>query len=224
MLQDNISAVMKRVEDACLRVGRNSSEIKVVAVTKFVDEKTINQAIDLGITTIAENRAQEIKRKHPKIKPVSKHMIGVMQTNKVKMIIDLVDMIQSVDRKSLMEEINKRAAESKKVMDVLIQVNIAKEEQKSGVRIEHLEELIQYASNKENIRVRGLMAIMPDIEDEFLLRNYFSEMKKVFDQYAKRETANVKMDYLSMGMSGDFEIAIEEGANMIRIGSALFQE
>lgn len=223
MLQDNISAVMSKIEDACRRIGRDKSEIQVVAVTKFVDEETINQAIDLGITMIGENKAQEIKRKHPKIKPVSRHMIGVMQTNKVKMIIDLVDMIQSVDREKLVDEVDSAAAKSKKTMDVLIQVNIAKEEQKSGVSLERLEELIQYASTKENIRVRGLMAIMPDIDDELLLRRYFAGMKKVFDEVAKRERANVSMDILSMGMSGDFEIAIEEGANMIRIGSALFQ-
>lgn len=224
MLQDNIAAVMNRIEDACKRSGRDAREIEVIAVTKFVEEERINQAIDLGIRTIAENKAQEIKRKHSKIQSVSWHMIGVMQTNKVKMIIDLVDMIQSVDRKNLVEEIDKAAAKSNKTMDVLIQVNIAREEQKSGVEIEHLEELIQYASSKKNIRVRGLMAIMPDIEDELPLRNYFAQMKKIFDGYAKREIANVKMDYLSMGMSGDFEIAIEEGANMIRVGSALFQK
>lgn len=224
MLQDNIAAVMSRIEGACKRSGRDVREIEVIAVTKFVEEERINQAIDLGIRTIAENKAQEIKRKHSKIQSVSWHMIGVMQTNKVKMIIDLVDMIQSVDRKNLVEEIDKAAAKSNKTMDVLIQVNIAREEQKSGVEIEHLEELIQYASSKKNIRVRGLMAIMPDIEDELPLRNYFAQMKKIFDGYAKREIANVKMDYLSMGMSGDFEIAIEEGANMIRVGSALFQK
>lgn len=224
MLQDNIAAVMSRIEGACKRSGRDAREIEVIAVTKFVEEERINQAIELGIRTIAENKAQEIKRKHSKIQSVSWHMIGVMQTNKVKMIIDLVDMIQSVDRKNLVEEIDKAAAKSNKTMDVLIQVNIAREEQKSGVEIEHLEELIQYASSKKNIRVRGLMAIMPDIEDELPLRNYFAQMKKIFDGYAKREIANVKMDYLSMGMSGDFEIAIEEGANMIRVGSALFQK
>ena len=223
MLQDNISSVMNRVKDACEKVGRDMSDITVIAVTKFVDEENINRAIDLGITAIAENKAQEIKRKYPEVQSVSWHMIGVMQTNKVKMIIDLVDMIQSVDREGLIDEIDSRAAKSKKVMDILIQVNIAKEAQKSGVDTEHLEELIQYASNKSNIRVRGLMAIMPDIEDEPLLRMYFANMKKIFDQYAKREIKHVKMEYLSMGMSGDFEIAIEEGANMIRIGSALFQ-
>lgn len=223
MLKNNLLKIRERISEACKKSALLPEDISIVAVTKFIDEEIINEAISLGITSIGENRAQEIKRKYPNVNSVSWNMIGVLQVNKVKMIIDLVDMIQSVDRKKLIDEIDDRAAKIGKCMDILIQVNIAREEQKSGVYVEDLEELVLYASKRPNIKVRGFMAIMPDIEDESLLRNYFRQMKLLFDEYGQKNIENVEMKYLSMGMSGDFELAIEEGANMVRIGSAIFR-
>lgn len=222
MLENNLSNIRERISEACKKSALSPEDISIIAVTKFIDADIVNEVIRLGITSIGENRAQEIKRKYPDIDPVSWNMIGVLQINKVKMIIDLVDMIQSVDRKKLIDEIDERAGKIGKCMDILIQVNIAREEQKSGVYVEDLEELVLYASEKPNVRVKGFMAIMPDIEDERLLRKYFRQMKLLFDEYGQKNIENVEMKYLSMGMSGDFELAIEEGANMIRIGSAIF--
>lgn len=223
MLRNNLLRIKQRIAEACKKANLSPSDIEVIAVTKFIDEERINEAIALGITSIGENRAQEIRRKYPNVDSVLWNMIGVLQVNKVKMIIDLVDMIQSVDRKRLVDEIDLRAAKIGKCMNILIQVNIAREEQKSGVYVENLEELLLYAADKPNVKIMGFMAIMPDIEEETMLRKYFSEMKSLFDEYRQRNIANVEMKYLSMGMSGDFEIAIEEGANMIRLGSAIFQ-
>lgn len=223
MLKNNLLEIQERIARACKKSNLSPSDIEVIAVTKFVDEDIINEAISLGICSIGENRAQEIRRKHPNVNSVSWNMIGVLQLNKVRMIVDLVDRIQSVDRRELVDEIDYRAGKIGKCMEILIQVNIAKEKQKSGVYVEDLKDLVLYASQKRNVKIMGFMAIMPDIEEENLLRKYFSDMKHLFDEYRQSNIANVEMKYLSMGMSGDFELAIEEGANMVRIGSAIFQ-
>ncbi len=197
--------------------------VLLVAVTKTHPPEEINKAIDWGVTDIGENKVQEILDKYDKVKPVRWHMIGHLQRNKVKYIIDKVDLIHSVDSLKLATEINKRAGQIGKTMDVLIQVNAAQEESKFGISTSETESLInEILENCENVRIRGLMCIAPFEENPDMVRPYFAEVKKQFDTYAKISHERLDFAYLSMGMSHDFKVAIEEGANLVRVGSAIF--
>lgn len=212
---DNVRA---QIKEAAQRVGRNPDEIALVAVTKMHGPKEINEAISCGITDIGENKVQEVLSKYDDIaKGVHWHLIGHLQTNKVKSIVDKVDMIQSVDSLHLAIEIDKRCKAIGKTMDILIQVNAAGETQKSGIAPEELFPLVDEIKKLSNLRLRGLMQIAPDTDDTKALRKYFKTVKDLYDQIPGA-------DILSMGMSGDFEIAIEEGANMVRIGTKIFGE
>lgn len=197
----------------------------LVAVTKTHPADIINEAIDAGATDIGENKAQEIMDKYDQVKPVRWHMIGHLQTNKVKYIIDKVDMIHSVDSLKLAKEINKRAANHDKIMDVLVQVNSAQEESKFGVTSEETGELIDaILANCPNVKICGLMCIAPFDENPDNVRKYFAELKKLYDDYKKIEHDNLDFKYLSMGMSHDYKVAIEEGSNLVRVGTAIFGE
>lgn len=223
MISENLNRIYNCIRKAAFKSGRNPDEIKLVAVTKTVDVDKINQAIDCGITAIGENRVQELIKKYPLInKEVEWHLIGHLQTNKVKYIIDKVNLIHSVDSIKLMEEINKRAKDKGRIMDILVEVNISGEASKFGIKPEDLFKFLKEASQYSNINVKGLMTIAPYCIDPEETRPYFKEMKRLFDEASQLDIHNVKMVYLSMGMSNDFEIAIEEGANIIRIGTALF--
>ena len=183
----------------------------------------INEAIDCGITDIGENKVQEIMDKYEHVKPVRWHLIGHLQTNKVKYIIDKVSMIHSVDSLKLAQEINKRAQQHNLTMDILIQVNSAEEESKFGITTEETGQLIRdILDSCENIRIRGLMCIAPFEENPEDVRVYFAEVKKLYDEYGKMEHPHLDFKYLSMGMSGDFHVAIEEGSNLIRVGTSIF--
>lgn len=223
-LEKNLNKIKERIKIASEKSGRSEKDIKLVAVTKTVDESIINYSIELGISNIAENRAQEIVRKYPNINEKAKlHMIGHMQRNKVRQIIDKVDLIHSLDSIRLANEIEKRASMIDKTIDVLIQINIGEEEQKTGLKVEELHNLIEHTSKCEHIKIIGLMAIMPYIEEAEKVRPYFAQMKKLFDEIREMNIPNVVMKELSMGMSHDFDIAIEEGATMVRIGSAIYK-
>jgi len=194
-----------------------------VAVTKTVDVATIEEAIGLGITDIGENRVQELREKIEAIgEGVNYHLIGHLQTNKVKYIIDKVKLIHSLDRLSLVKELDKRARQRQLVIDTLVQVNVAEEESKFGLKVEEVLPFIEEVLKYENIRIRGLMTIAPYTDDEALLRKIFRTMYKLKEDISKRKYENLTMDYLSMGMTNDYKIAIEEGSNMIRVGSAIF--
>ena len=196
-----------------------------VAVTKTHPADIINKAINANTTDIGENKAQEIMDKYDQVKPVRWHMIGHLQTNKVKYIIDKVDMIHSVDSLKLAKEINKRAANHDKIMDVLVQVNSAQEESKFGVTSEETGELIDaILANCPNVKICGLMCIAPFDENPDNVRKYFAELKKLYDDYKKIEHDNLDFKYLSMGMSHDYNVAIEEGSNLVRVGTAIFGE
>ena len=195
-------------------------KIILVAVTKNHEVELMREAIDAGATDIGENRVQEAAEKFPKLdRAVTRHLIGHLQTNKVKAAVKLFDMIQSVDSEHLAAAIDKAAGSIGKVQDVLIQVNAARETQKSGVLIEDLDALIKFVDEAKNLRLRGLMMIAPNFPDAEECRPLFRQMRKLFDEL---KTAREAFDFLSMGMTHDYKIAAEEGANVVRVGTAIF--
>lgn len=215
---------MSDIKENLRKIRDNLKEgVLLVAVTKTHTAMEINEAIDEGVTDIGENKVQEILDKYDKVKPVRWHMIGHLQTNKVKYIIDKVDLIHSVDSMKLAKEIDKRAGQHGKIMDILIQVNAAEETSKFGITTQETKQLIMDILEQcENIRIRGLMCIAPFAEDPNDVRQYFAEVKKQYDEFGKIEHPRLDFQYLSMGMSHDYEVAMEEGANLVRVGSAIF--
>ena len=223
-IKDNIEKVQNIINKSSNKSKRDSKDIILLAVTKMVDVDKVLEAIDCGITDIGENKPQELVRKYEYIgDKVRWHLIGSLQTNKVKSIIDKVYMIHSLDRLSLCEEIQKRAKQINKTVNCLIQVNISKEESKNGLYEEDVVKFIKDISDKyENINIRGLMTIAPFTEDEDKLRNLFKKLKNLSLEIDSLNIKNVYMDYISMGMSNDYSIAIEEGSNIVRIGTSIF--
>lgn len=218
-LENNIAQWRERINNAAAKWGG----AEICAVTKTVDVETINRARAAGIQTIGENRVQELMSKIETLDPAYKiHLIGQLQTNKVKTIIDRVDMIQSLDRDALAEEISRRAVQANVIMPALVQVNIAREPQKSGIDEDELLAFVQRTSQLPGIRIEGLMAIMPFVDDPETIRPYFRQMRAWFERLRDADMPNVQMNVLSMGMSGDCIVAAEEGATMVRMGSALF--
>ena len=221
-IKENIEIINKNIKNSIKKSNiKDKYDIILLAVTKTVECDTIIKAIECGITDIGENKPQELSRKYDIIgNNVRWHLIGSLQTNKVKSIIDKVYMIHSLDRISLCEEIQKRA---KKDINCLVQVNITKEETKSGLYKEDVINFIKCVSrNYPKIKIKGLMTMAPFTDDEDILRRTFRELKDLSDTILSENIDSVSMDYLSMGMSNDYEIAIEEGANIVRIGTSIF--
>lgn len=224
-IAENLKTVRKRIEDAAVSAGRNPEDIQLIAVSKTRTAEEINEAIRLGVTDIGENKPQEIRDKYADVLPgVRWHMIGHLQTNKIKYIIDKVCMIHSVDSLHLMEEIDKQAKKHDVVMDILIEVNISGEESKHGISPDELPGLLEAAGNYPNIHVRGLMTVAPKSDNKFTNSLHFDNIYKLFVDISRKKYDNVSMSCLSMGMSGDFEPAIKSGSTMVRIGSAIFGE
>ncbi|HPO04249.1 MAG TPA: YggS family pyridoxal phosphate-dependent enzyme [Bacillota bacterium] len=222
-IKDNISSIKKVIEAAIKRGGKCQEEVLLIAVTKTRTPEEINEAIAAGITDIGENKVQEITDKFDMVKPVRWHMIGHLQTNKVKYIIDKVSLIHSVDSLKLAREIDRRAAQHNKVMDILIQINAAEEESKFGLRKEESEQMIrEILANCPNVRIRGLMSMAPFADDPEAVRGFFTEVFDLYCEYKKIRHDGLDFRYLSMGMSNDYEVAIEEGANAVRIGTSIF--
>lgn len=223
-IKENLDHVRKVAGEAAVRSGRKPEDIHLIAVTKLHTPQEMNEAIENGVTDIAENKVQEIVRKYDDVKqPVRWHLIGHLQTNKVKQIIDKVCLIHSVDSLHLAKEIDKRAAQHDLIMDILIQVNIAEEESKFGIKDDEVDTLIREISEQcPNVRIKGIMCIAPYEEDTNKCRPVFAEAKRIFDKYAANKTDRVDFEYLSMGMTNDYDVAIEEGSNMIRVGTAIF--
>ncbi len=220
---DNYADIKKRIENACKRTGRDPKEVIMLAATKTVPTAVINHAIEAGVDYIGENRVQELLSKKDELLPFAhRHFIGHLQTNKVKDIVDEVEMIQSVHSLKLAAEINKLCLKKGKVMDVLVEVNVGNEESKSGFSADEVESAILEMAKMQGIRVKGLMSIPPICEKEQELRQYFAILSKLFIDIKAKKVDNVDIVYLSMGMSGDFEAAIEYGANIVRIGTSLF--
>ncbi len=224
-IKKNLETVRGQINDAAAASGRNGEDVILVAVSKTRTPEEINIAIDAGTTDIGENKVQEIMDKYDAVKPVKWHMIGHLQTNKVKYIIDKVDMIHSVDSIKLAKEINKRAKAADKTMDILVQINPAEEESKFGVTIDGAGDLVrEILDTCENIRIRGLMSVAPIAEDPRDVKPYFDGVKAKYDELAQIDDPKLDFKYLSMGMSHDFAVAIEAGSNLVRVGSAIFGE
>lgn len=221
-LKINIESVNERIEKAAARSGRAAKDVMLVAATKLQPVEKLLEARDLGLKVFGENKVQELVDKYPFIEGVRWHFIGHLQKNKVKYIIDKVDMIHSVDSLELAEEIDKRAARIGRVMPVLIQVNIGREESKSGIMEEQLDDLCEQLDRLKNINVQGLMAIPPAENCPGEAREYFKKMKKLYDRVSGMNYQGFDIKYLSMGMTGDFEEAIEEGASIVRVGTGIF--
>ena len=222
-ITQNIDEINARIARAAERSGRKKEDILLLAVTKTIDIPRIKQVVDYGLTQLGENKVQEIVDKYDTLgSDVKWHLIGHLQTNKVKYIIDKVDLIHSVDSIKLAQEINKRAEQENKIMNILIEVNIAEEESKFGVKPEETENLIAEISQMKNICVKGLMTVAPFVENSEENRNYFSQMRQLLVDINAKNMNNVNMDVLSMGMTGDYEVAIEEGATIVRIGTGIF--
>lgn len=224
-IKKNLATVGAKIKTAAESCGRSAEEITLVAVSKTRTPEEINTAIEAGVTDIGENKVQEIMDKYDAIKPVRWHMIGHLQTNKVKYIIDKVDMIHSVDSLKLAKEIDKRAKAHDLVMDVLVQINPADEESKFGVSVEEAGELVRDILDAcDNVKIKGLMSVAPIAEDPRDVKPYFDEVKAKYDELAKIDDPKLEFKYLSMGMSHDFPVAIEAGSNLVRVGSAIFGE
>lgn len=222
-IKDNIMSIKQNIEEIKKESNRQE-EVNLMAVTKTVDVDKVLEAIDAGITDIGENKPQELSRKYEEIgNKVRYHLIGTLQTNKVKYIIDKVYMIHSLDRIALCEEIQKRAEKIDKVINCLVQVNISQEESKHGLKRSEVIDFVKDVSEKyKNIHIKGLMTMAPFTEDEYEIREVFRGLKELSLEIKKLNISNVDMDILSMGMSHDYEIAIEEGATIVRVGTSIF--
>ena len=223
-LRDRILAVQERVARAAEQAGRDPKEITLVAASKMNDAERVRAAIAAGITVCGENRVQELLEKYEQnaYEGADLQFIGTLQTNKVKYLIGKVSLIQSVGSVHLGEAIAKEAAKRGVRQDILLEVNIGREQAKSGLLLEELDEAIARLSEKESLHIRGLMAIPPIADETTKNLSYFHEMRQVFVDILTKKYDNVNMDYLSMGMTNDFETAIACGANMVRIGTAIF--
>lgn len=223
-IEYNIKVIKERIAAAAKGAGRNPEDIKLMAVTKTVEPIFINHAIDCGIDLIGENKVQEFLSKKPflKLDNCKAHLIGHLQTNKVRQIISEVDMIQSVDSVKLAKEISKRSQMAGITTQCLIEVNIGDEESKTGLDLNLLTETIDEISLLPNIEVKGLMTIPPICDDEVTLNKYFSKMHEIFIDIKSKKLDNNNKYILSMGMSGDYEAAVRNGSDLVRVGSAIF--
>lgn len=224
-IRERYAEVKRRVDEAAVRSGRKPEDIRLIAVTKTHPASEINEAIEAGAADIGENRVQEVLEKYDSVSPVRWHLIGHLQTNKVRQIIDKVVMIHSVDSLKLAREIDKRAAAAGITMDVLIEINSAMEETKSGIPAADLRQLVtDICAECGNVRVCGIMCIPPIAAEPEDSRPYFREAAELFEEMKGWDLPAERFapTELSMGMSGDFEVAVEEGATMVRVGSSIF--
>jgi pyridoxal phosphate enzyme (YggS family) len=226
-ISDNIRLIREKIDEAARETGRTGADITLVAAAKMNPADRVAEAIRAGVDAVGENRVQEMLEKHLSGAYTGKplHFIGHLQSNKVRQVVGLCDLIESVDSENLIGLIGKRAAELGITQDVLLEVNIGREENKSGVPAEELGRLLDFAAGTQGVRVRGLMAIPPICGNPNEISQYFSEMYKLFvDIRVKKydNISNIALDFLSMGMSDSYVEAIRSGANMVRIGSAIF--
>ena len=222
-ITENLSIVENKIAAACKRAGRERDEVKLIAVSKTQPVEAIREAIEYGINSFGENRVQELREKTEIIKDnLDWHLIGHLQTNKVKYVVGKVSLIHSLENIRLAEAIDKEAKKHNVIVDVLVEVNIAKEDTKFGVNPEEAESFIREVLIFKNINIRGLMTVAPytDISEEN--RKYFKQLKKIMVDLNSKNIHNVNMNVLSMGMTGDYEIAIEEGATLVRVGTGIF--
>lgn len=223
MIKENIDAVEKNIEAACKRAGRDRSEVTLIAVSKTKPIEDLMEAYNAGIRVFGENKVQELTYKIEHMPDdIHWHMIGHLQRNKVKYIVGKVDLIHSVDKIELAEEIDKRAKALGIVQDILIEVNIADEESKGGVAADKAKELYVNIQKLSYVNVRGVMCIAPNVDDPESNRQYFVNLRKILVDIMSIMLDNSRVDVMSMGMTGDYEVAIEEGSTMIRVGTGIF--
>lgn len=224
-IKTNILNIRKSIAAAATRTGRDPGTIQLMAVSKTVEPDRIRQALDAGITLLGENYVQEAREKIPAVgRPAEWHMIGHLQTNKVKYVVNLFDWIHSVDRLELARELDKRAGQNHRKLNALVEVNVSGEVSKNGAVPQQVLELVRQISVLPNLSVRGLMTMPPYSDDPENSRPYFQALSRLRDEINTAAIPNVRMDELSMGMTDDFEVAIEEGATIIRVGRAIFGE
>ncbi len=223
-IEKNLNEIKEKIKAACEKSGRMAEDVTILAVTKTIDADRINEAVSLGLTDLGENRVQELVSKYDLVKGnVRWHLIGHLQKNKVKYIADKVCMIHSVESYSLMEEIEKQCARIDKVMDILIEVNVSGEESKSGIKPSEVYDFAKKAATYEHIRVRGLMTMAPFDAENDELHQIFSDLYKISVDIQGKKIDNIIMDTLSMGMTNDYETAVEENSTIVRIGTGLFK-
>ena len=223
MLKDQLQEVEKRIQAACDRAGRKREEVTLIAVSKTKPVETLQEAYDLGVRIFGENKVQELTAKYEALpKDIHWHMIGHLQTNKVKYIIDKAELIHSVDSLKLAETIEKEAAKHDLIADILVEVNVAEEESKFGMKMEEVIPFVEKVSAFPHVRVRGLMTIATFVEDPEENRSIFADLHKLYIDIKKKNHDNDTVSVLSMGMTNDYEVAIEEGATMVRVGTGIF--
>lgn len=222
-IEKNIEDIQLRIARAADRSGRKASDITLLAVSKTVDIDTVRYAYDLGLRYFGENRPQELKRKQENLPEAHWHMIGRLQTNKIKDVVGRVELIHSLDRWNLAEGLDKRGQVLGVEVPALLEINIYGEEQKAGIDPDDVETFLESAGQLQALKIYGFMTMAPFFDDQELCRPVFRELAQMNKKFNKRQFKNVQCQYLSMGMSGDFEVAIEEGANIVRIGSSIFQ-
>ncbi len=222
-IKNNLEIINEKIKKAAFKVNRNPQEIKLVAVTKTTTIEQIKEAISAGVKIIGENKVQEAKEKYQILTTdIEWHLVGHLQTNKVKYAIEIFDLIHSVDSIKLAKEIDKRSLQFGMITNVLVEVNVSGEGSKYGIKPEEVEPFLKEISEFSRIKIRGLMTIAPIVEDKEEVRPYFRKLRELFEKIKIKNIKNIRMNYLSMGMTEDFEIAIEEGANMVRIGRGIF--
>ncbi len=223
VIGDNIREIRENIAEAALRSGREPSEVRLMAVTKTVDDDRILEAIEAGVDIMGENYIQEAKRKIEMMDvDVKWHMIGHLQSNKAKYAVRLFDMIHSVDRMKLAMELDRRSATAGRVTDILIEVNVSGEESKNGISANEAPDLISQISLLDNLSIRGLMTMPPWFDDPEDARPFFVALRELRDKIIAEDIKGIEMRELSMGMSGDYRVAVEEGATIVRIGTAIF--
>lgn len=222
-ISSHLRQVQERIQCACNRSGRDTHEVTLIAVSKTKPLEALQLAYDCGVRDFGENKVQEILQKAPQMpKDTRFHMIGHLQRNKVRQVLPFVTMIHSVDSLRLAEEIQQEAKRISKIVDILLEVNVAGEESKFGFSPEELINIIQQICNFSHIHVCGLMTIAPFVENPEENRNYFRTLKQLSLDIISKNIDNVDMNVLSMGMTNDYKVAIEEGATMVRVGTAIF--
>ncbi len=222
-IEENLKQIVGRIAAAAKRAGRDPSAVRLIVVTKTVDSGRIGEAVSAGAAILGENRVQEAKEKIEKLGQIASwHLIGHLQSNKAKYAVKLFDLIHSVDNLGLARELDKQAAKTGKVQDVLIEVSIAGEAAKAGVAIPEATAMVREAAKLKNISIKGLMTVPPLLDNPDEVRPYFRKMRELAGSIAAENIPGVSMQELSMGMSGDFEVAVEEGATMVRVGTAIF--
>ena len=225
MVAENYRYVLKKVEEACARSGRDPKDVTLIAVSKTKPIEMIEEAMEAGARVFGENKVQELCDKYEQLpKDLHWHLIGHLQRNKVKYIVDKAELIHSVDSLKLAEEISKEALKKNVEVNILIEVNVAEEESKFGVSVEETPDLVEQIAKLPGIHIQGLMTIAPYTEDPEENRPVFRTLKKLAVDIKKKNIDNVCMDVLSMGMTGDYQVAVEEGATLVRVGTGIFGE